>query len=155
MTRHVTFGESCRYELPDYHGENVNKLFGLSFGFGGVHHNSARFGWRWSRSQQCIELLAYCYVNGVRNWDEQKRFPVVARVLPSQTVRCEIAAAYEYINGQDVPVYTFMVEGPGIHCLLSVPRVDVPPYGLTCGLYFGGALPAPHDIHVTIGRHGK
>lgn len=148
MTRSVTFGASCAYPSAAYNSQDVNKLFGLSFGFGGVHNNSARFGWRWSMADQCIELLAYCYVNGVRNQDEQLRFPVVARVQPGQKVYCGIrkdARAYEFFcnDGQtDNPEQVVRVPAPS----------SLPGYGLTHGLYFGGALTCPHRMSVQIDR---
>ena len=154
MSRLVTFDANCAYDAPAYNEQDANKLFGLSFGFGGVHHNSARFGWRWSHADQCIELLAYCYVNGQRNQDEQLRFPVVGQILPGgPPVRCEVAAAWQSgPNQSEQPVYTFLAEGQGISGLVAVPRVDVPHYGITHGLYFGGELTAPHDMTVRIDR---
>lgn len=162
MQRYVTFDKSCRYELPDYNSLDVNKLFGLSFGWGAyknvggpgyippVHWNSARFGWRWSRSQQCIELLAYCYVNGKRNWDEQMRFPVVTQVQLGEQVECMI----QLVEGTLGPQYgfsTYKVNSP-ITGSAWIGTVEQPHYGFTCGLYFGGSQPASHDIHVTINR---
>lgn len=147
IERVVEFLLSCRYELPEYHREDVNKLFGLSFGFFALHQNSARFGWRWSRSEECFELLAYCYVDGERNWDEQLRFPVVAKVKPHQPVRCTI---YAYKN-----CYCFTVvdvaTGTSLGCV-TVPRITAPTYGLIHSLYFGGKLPAPHTMKLVMRR---
>jgi hypothetical protein len=149
MERYVTFDASCAYDSAPYNSEDVNKLFGLSFGLRGVHWNSARFGWRWSNSDQCIELLAYCYKHGKRNQDEQLRFPVVAQVKPGEKVALEIV--YESDG------YTFCVHtehGGYIGCTSVTAGVpaDLPHYGLTHGLYFGGSQPAPHDMRLQIDR---
>lgn len=159
MSRTVTFGESCQYDSAPYNSEDVNKLFGLSFGFGGVHHNSARFGWRWSKADQCIELLAYVYNRGERNWNTQLRFPVVAQVplgvqLDCRLLYMESNDAWNYArNGAQ---YVFTVTHPGGVDVAWVPApAAIASYGLTHGLYFGGSQPAPHDIHVIIDRHGK
>lgn len=153
MVRLVTFAPECAYDSAPYNERDVNKLFGLSFGFGGVHHNSARFGWRYSMADKCIELLAYCYVDGRRNWDEQLRFPVVAQVQPGEKLLLEIQ--YEPDG------YTFSVHsaedgryGGFIGCRsvnANVPH-GLPRLGLTHGLYFGGTLAAPHTMAVRIDR---
>jgi hypothetical protein len=154
ISRYVTFSPECRYDSADYNSQDVNKLFGLSFGFGGVHGNSARFGWRWSNSDQCIELLAYVYVDGVRNQDAQLRFPVVAQVGLGETVKCTVG----YLLLQGKPEYCFWVQS-----IAPVPNAQIknvvvplaaslPGFGLTHGLYFGGELTAPHTMTVQIDR---
>lgn len=148
MSRFVTFDASAKYDSPAYNGEDVNKLFGLSFGFGGVHLNSARLGWRWSHTDQCIELLAYVYNDGQRNQDEQLRFPVVAQVKPGELVECFIVVTTIELTGE--PIYAFSVAGKGQSAVKR--PTHLPYFGLTHGLYFGGALPAPHDITVRIDR---
>jgi hypothetical protein len=147
IERYVTFDASCAYDSVPYNATDVNKLFGLSFGFGGVHHNSARFGWRWSNGDQCIELLAYVYNAGTRNWDEQLRFPVVAQVKPGQRVYCKI----QYTGGAFY--FRCLNAELNIYGELNVPApIDLPGFGLTHGVYFGGALTAPHDMSVQIDR---
>lgn len=154
MTRYVRFHEDCQYESSDYNSQDVNKLFGLSFGVGGVHDNSARFGWRWSKADQCIELLAYVYKEGTRNWDEQLRFPVVMQVKPGQVVRCDIETVYVKAGELNTPYYTFIASvGEEPFQAVYVPRPDsLPRYGLTHGLYFGGDLVAPHQMTVDISQ---
>lgn len=147
MARYVTFSPECRYDSAPYNSQDVNKLFGLSFGFGGVHDNSARFGWRWSNSDQCIELLAYVYKDGVRNWDEQMRFPVVAQVQPGQRVYCKIqhtgGGYYFRCLNTELTIYgEIIVPAP----------IDPAGFGLTHGFYFGGQLVSPHDMTVQIDR---
>jgi hypothetical protein len=151
MARYVTFDKSCAYDSAAYNADDVNKLFGLSFGFGGVHHNSARFGWRWSKSAQCIELLAYCYVNGVKNWDEQLRFPVVAQVGLNERIELEIVAVEH--KGD----FSYIFTAKRVHEIFSHTKViagptSLPGFGLTHSFYFGGELTAPHDVSATITR---
>lgn len=151
MERYVTFDANCQYDSADYNSQDVNKLFGLSFGFGGVHGNSARFGWRWSKSDNCIELLAYVYTHGVRNQDAQLRFPVVAQVKPGQRVCCKIQAWWH--PETSAPCYEFETSSTMPGHEIFVPRPEsLPNFGLTHGLYFGGALAAPHDMSVQIDR---
>lgn len=155
MERRVTFDASCQYNSPAYNGDDVNKLFGLSFGFGDVHWNSARFGWRWSHRDQCIELLAYVYNKGKRNQDEQLRFPVVTQVKPSASM---ILCIYYWkeINGPyGHPHFEFTAspnEDIASKSVMVSASTGLPSYGLTHGLYFGGSLPAPHEMSVRIDR---
>lgn len=138
----VQFTESCAYTLPDYNQEDVNKLHGASFGLGAIHGSSARFGWRWSRSSQKIELLAYVYDRGIRNWDSQLRFPVVASVAIGESVRCSLRVT--------PTAYVFHVTqgDQTLGQMVSVPHGRIPSWGLTSSLWFGGALPAPQTIYV-------
>ena len=151
LTRRVVFGADCAYDSAPYNAQDVNKLCGLSFGWRGVHYNSARFGWRWSNADQCVELLAYCYCQGARNWDAQLRFPVVAQVRPGQDIACALAYANE-----TTPTFTFTVRETGSGKVLGTAYVQapnvLPSFGLVEGLYFGGELTAPHDMHVLIDR---
>ncbi len=65
LSYEVIFDNTCRYEnkIPS-NQRDINKLFG--FADCNSHHqeNSARFGWRWYNDR--LELLTYCYDNGVR-----------------------------------------------------------------------------------------
>ncbi|QNH60767.1 hypothetical protein [Hymenobacter sediminicola] len=139
----VTFGQDCAYSLPDYYAANVNKLFGLSFGFFGVHRNSARFGWYWDPEQQCMRLIAYCYTDGVKDWNLRKEFPVVGRAQLGQRVLCRLVV--------EADAYHFSVSdasGQLVSELRLARPKHLPGFGLTHSLYFGGELPAPHDMHI-------
>lgn len=136
LRRRVRFTESCRYTLPAYNQQDVNKLYGLSFGFS--EENSARFGWRYNPATDKIELLAYVHDGGQLNRDAQYDFPVVAAVAIGEAVELNILVFKS--------LYTFIVGGYG--------TIDVPhsklntTYGVTRGFWFGGSQVAPTDITV-------
>jgi hypothetical protein len=157
----VRFGLSCAYLLPTYHQQNVNKLVGIAWSWLPIrtglplrlgrgkwsfpwdtpaHRHSARWGWRWNPELARIELLAYCYVNGQRNWDQQLEFPVVARLACDEEAELELALVaghYEFTCRQtDGRVSHVRVPAPGVRSTL----------GFSLGLFFGGALPAPQRI---------
>jgi len=138
----VTFDKTCEYELPVYSQGNVNKLFGGYFGLFAEHKNSVRFGWRWSFADKKIELLAYVYDAGKRNWDEQMRFPVVAQIDLDETVECSICVM------PDSYVFEVKKDGKFVGEPVVVPHDRIPSWGFTQSLYFGGAEPAPHDMSV-------
>lgn len=145
--RLVRFDASCAYELPAYNSQDVNKLFGFSLGFLAVHKNSARFGWRYSSSKQAIELLAYCYTQGKRNQDAQLEFPLVATVPLGQEILLELD--YDRTEG----TYTFSTYTPTggfISCLGVETLSNLPWFGLTHSLYFGGDCLCPHNMTITM-----
>lgn len=149
MSRHVRFQEDCEYDMLPYNKDDVNKLFGMSFGLFAGHKNSARFGWRWSKSDQCIELLAYVYTDGKKNWDEQLRYPVVAKLPLGITYKCSID-----VNKQGDFLFTVSLLLENDYFLsgsyLQAGTKPLPCYGFTQGLYFGGSLVAPHDMHIDV-----
>lgn len=152
MQRHVRFHESCRYRLPEYNALDINKLFGLSFGFFALHENSARVGWYYDGSDDRIVLVAYCYVNGQRNWDAQLRFPEIVRVKIGE----EAWLSIEHHFSPAVQQYAFTFQADADHSPwkeVVVPTVNLPEYGFTHSVYFGGVLPAPHTMHLEISKH--
>lgn len=72
------FTSNCIYDLNDQHNQDVNKLYGVSFGL--IHNtttlwgrlfksraNSFRIGWNCALQNRKIQLYAYYYNNGVRH----------------------------------------------------------------------------------------
>lgn len=147
IKRWALFDASCAYTLPAYNTEDVNKLFGLCFGIRGIHYNSARFGWRYSRSGNCIQILAYVYRKGIRNQDEQLRFPLVATVQVGEPIELELES--------DAQSYRFYSRKPGQEqSVLSVPHErQLQFFGLTASLYFGGSQVAPQTMKIMMSRN--
>jgi hypothetical protein len=142
----VRFADNCRYVFPAYNQGDVNKLLGLNFGYRGVHYNSARFGWRWSETDQCIELLAYIYRKGERNWDAQKLFPVLEQVKLNDVIELEI------ISTKDSYIFNTQKSGEAKKTTVYPHEPQLQWFGLTDSLFFGGIMPAPHEIDVEITR---
>ena len=157
MERRVVFHPDCRYTLPAYHAQNVNKLFGLSYGLlphrtatgwdWPGHWNSARFGWFYDAVSDDIVLVAYCYINGRKNWNDQLVYPEVARIRILQPVGCLLE--------RDSIGYFFRVYVPDTGIVLGsylepIINESIPSYGLTHSLYFGGAQPATQNMRVEI-----
>lgn len=138
----VTFSDSCEYTLPAYDAEDVNKLFGASFGFFAVHKNSVRFGWFWDAQDRKIRLVAYVYDNMKKNWDAQMHYPVVADVELNQSVDCIILVK------EDTYILTVEKDGVQVGQTVVVSHGKIPSYGVCQSLYFGGTETCDHDIHV-------
>lgn len=125
----VQFTPSCRYDL-DY--SQINKVFGLSWGLFG--RDSARFGWKsLGNDSDMIQLWAYMHEGG-----EIQRGKGRANVPINTDVELVIDRM-----GRDV---LFTVNGTVMaHYMFD----KAPPrYGWRQWFYFGGRVPAPHNVSI-------
>lgn len=130
----ATFDQTAVYSFDtDGFQDSKNKLLGFSDCNSQHHENSARFGWQWYNDH--LEIFAYCYVNGSR----VEQFMGTAEL--NETGRYEIAIR------DDEYVFRFDDNPP-----VMIQRGAVCDKGMYYMLwpYFGGQLPAPHDVHVAI-----
>ncbi|HEY8402415.1 MAG TPA: hypothetical protein VIK89_14200 [Cytophagaceae bacterium] len=128
----VQFDNSCKYTTQNPANQaDINKLYGLSDCGSQHHENSARFGWRWYEDK--LEILAYCYVEGERDYKPIKV------IQPNQTYsfKLKIAEDQYYFSVDDTTVA--MKRG----CNYNKYRYRLYPY-------FGGDEVAPQDIHIKI-----
>jgi hypothetical protein len=136
LTFYATFDYTAVYDLGDNALQtNKNKLMGFSDCNSMHHQNSARFAWQWYGGR--LEIYAYCYVNGAR---VEKYIGTVAIGSRNRySIRC-LQNHYEFsLNGEEV---------------VTIQRGDTCDKGLYYMLwpYFGGSIPAPHDITLSIER---
>lgn len=128
----VIFKENCIYDLHDEDQYDVNKLFGLSYGY---HHiNSARFGWR--ADGEKIQLSLYCYREGQRYMKD------ICQLDTERTYTLEIkneGTYYEFLISGNTS--SFMAYG-------KITKPQTPKLGYNLFPYFGGNEPAPHDIEI-------
>jgi len=130
----ATFDESARYTLDDPSMQsNKNKLMGFSDCSSLHHENSARFGWQWFNEQ--LQIYAYCYVDSVRVEEFLQTIDINEENLYEITKTGE--QYIFYINGDRKTA----ISRSG-HCESGVSYVLYP--------YFGGSVPAPHDVRVRI-----
>lgn len=136
IRRRVMFYFSAKYNLESEDQADHNKLFGVAFG--GVHKNSARFGWRWDIDKIRFVLSAYCYVNG-----ERIMFDL-----------CTAVAMHWYDCSLEITddLYKFHVfnekkEVIGIDFIRKGHKKKV---GFLLGLFFGGNRAAPSDMTIQI-----
>jgi hypothetical protein len=130
----AVFDNTAIYDLGDEALQsNKNKLLGFSDCNSLHHENSARFAWQWFNNR--LEIYAYTYVNTER----QEAFIGVVEI--NQLNRYRLSIHDEY--------YEFQLnnEEP-----LKMPRGNVGNNGLYYKLwpYFGGSVPAPHDIRIVV-----
>ena len=130
----VTFNQSCKYELEGEDKYDINKLIGFSRG---LHHKeSARFGWRYSSKDDCIELFAYCYVSGNRTYKK------ICNIELNREAILEIAKNKNY--------YTFRVFQGISTYVFTIDSESKFPFGYRLWPYFGGNRKAPHDMVIEL-----
>lgn len=130
------FDETAIYDFHDEASQtNKNKLLGFSDCNSMHHENSARFAWQWHSNQ--LEIYAYCYVNSIR----REEFIGTVPLNESSHYRLEVTASSYIFYLNDLPP-------------VKIERENVCDKGLYYMLwpYFGGSLPAPHDVSIHIKR---
>lgn len=132
-----TFTESCKYNLYDEDQLDWNKLYGVSFGLFGIHKNSVRFVWRYDLYFNAMNIGAYWYIDGVRNFKElcslslNKQYNFKLTFLDNKvifTILDEYIAIGKYILEMDANV-------------INKNKYE-------CGIYFGGNRRAPQRIEI-------
>jgi hypothetical protein len=128
------FNETAIYDLGNIADQNSkNKLLGFSDCNAHHHENSARFAWQWFNNE--LQIYAYCYLNGIR----EERF--------LGTVHPDEFNDYSITLEDDFYVFRLNQLDP-----VKIDRTSTCDKGLYYILwpYFGGSMPAPHDISVDI-----
>lgn len=136
----VKFDVSCQYHLTANETQ-VNKLVGV----GHVHHhlNSIRVGWRWNYRIGLFELVAYRYRNGRVDYAPLCNVPVNKEV--------DIIITYKYEKGSIVTVV--YCSGSSVQFVWKTEHwYEKIPFLYECFPYFGGYMPAPNDIRISIKR---
>ena len=132
---HFAFNESARYGLPNPHELDVNKIIGFADGCLNHHKNSFRLGWRYNLAQDTIEILAYTYVDGVRDIQRLDTIGIF------DAVKCEVTC-------QDT-IYRVVINDHKVHYVRRSHNIK---WGYKHLLYpyFGGKMTAPHSILMLI-----
>jgi hypothetical protein len=129
------FDESAIYTFDEAgFQDSKNKLLGFAECNTQHHENSARFAWQWYHGQ--IEIYAYCYRDGARV--EQ----YLGTTYPGEINQYEIVLTPN--------TYNFRLKNVNV----TIERGSVCNFGAYQMLwpYFGGQLPAPHDVRIDIRR---
>jgi hypothetical protein len=135
----VMFDKSAMYYHGDIDQYDINKLFGLSYGF--HHKNSVRFGWRSvGHYASKIEILAYCYIDGVRVKEENDNLFIGI---------VDIDRFYTYRINVSENSFTFNIFNEGqVLGNKEITHKGLPFWGYNLYPYFGGNRKAPHDINI-------
>jgi hypothetical protein len=139
FTWRVKFTESCRYDFQGDDQYDTNKLVGIGY-LWHHHKDSARFGWRYIPTLTQVELMAYCYVDGVR-------------IIQPLCV-CDIGKVYEITLMDYYKNYIFRVFNEDRERIADWSQLHAHKRKLQYGLwpYFGGNRKAPQEITIQLTR---
>lgn len=131
----VNFKRNCVYDIGISDQADINKLFGIGY-FPSHHNNSVRFGWRYVKEMDAIEILAYWYAKKKRQH--------------ASLCFVKLESCYLYIlnivnNGHILSVYDGSVQIG--HYVISDVKGGM---GYLLRPYFGGNQKAPHDMDIEI-----
>ncbi|MFY0591914.1 hypothetical protein [Roseivirga sp.] len=128
------FDNSARYDLHNNNQQDINKLMGFSEA--NQHHQdgSIRFGWRYDKAQDMVEIFAYAYR------DKQLYYEGITMVEIGQT------AVYRIV----VNPSSYYLEVDGVSLVLDREQKEQKGFYYMLYPYFGGDEKAPHDIHIYI-----
>lgn len=142
ISRKVMFFFDSKYELPDGDQEDHNKLFGVAFG--GVHRNSARYGWRYSLDKKKFILSAYVYAGGNRIMED------LCECVANHWYQCDLLI----VDTSMGKYYQFLVYSESGHTLnpdsYVIRKRGQSLFGFLLGSYFGGNRPAPNRISIDL-----
>lgn len=130
----VAFKIDDLYQLGGTDQLDINKIWGLSFGF--HHNNSVRFGWRWNDTTNINEVFLYYYQDGERKsikiGDCHLGKPFYAQMWVTMTYNkiCVSVEAFDFNT-----TIEFRMRGVAV-------------LGYELGAYFGGNRVAPNDISI-------
>lgn len=131
------FTESCRYNLYTEDQLDWNKLFGVSFGLFGIHKNSARFVWRYNLTTEKIEIGAYWYLDGYRNYYK------LCDVEINNVVNFKLTFLHDSI------IFTVLSDLLPIgKYVLYFDENVLRKQKYECGIYFGGNKRSPQKIEI-------
>lgn len=126
------FNENCRYNLEDVDQLDINKLWGISFGY--HEANSIRIGWVYNLFTDKIDLYYYIYENSVRKYAKFSECFIndtcVVKLLLSNTS------------------FTMIDKGNPWNIISETYNYPDFKLGYYLWPYFGGNEVAPHDIHI-------
>jgi len=129
------FSNNCGYFFGNENDLILNTIFGISFGH--QHKNSIRLGWKWSVQEQCIEIYPYAYINGKYIQELNK---CLSKIKPNELTYCTIE-----INSNNFNISIVTLNSANSTKITKPKLIKI---GYYLFPYFGGKLPAPHDMDI-------
>lgn len=140
---HFIFNGNCNYNYNDANLVNqINKLCGFSFGY--HHTNSIRIGWQTNlEDSNKIKLFYYIYNKGIRT--EKYICDVGIHFLNHIKIVCD------YKNNR---FCIHVLKGDGTTIKIDLVKFIFPKIKIGYYLfpYFGGKLPAPHEMEIYLSK---
>lgn len=128
------FDASARYDLSNDNQHDINKLMGFSEANQHHQEGSIRFGWRYLKDDDRIEILAYAYKNGQRFYERIAEVEIGESLI--YRIELRPSSYYLEVDGVSMVIDRGVKQQKGLYYMLYP--------------YFGGDEKAPHDIHIYI-----
>lgn len=137
IAREVMFHGSCVYDHFTDDQADHNKLFGIGYLLD--KRESARIGWRWDTEKYKFVLSLYCHVGG------RIELTDLCDVIPFQRAKCFLRVRTGFYEAEVLTEDGSVQMGRDTITHTHQKRLAV-----QLGLFFGGTLPAPHDMKIEI-----
>jgi len=138
----VIFTPSCEYDLGNDDQLDINKLFGIGY-LPGHHQNSIRFGWNYSLVKKTVQLFAYQYAGGRREYQH------IREVRIGDVLNLEIRVNKGIRQGRIVTFHELWINGEEVYFTEAVQPSRI---GYLLRPWFGGNQYAPHDMWIVMKR---
>ncbi len=131
------FSNNCKYDLQDSNQFDVNKLYGLGWGFKGPLYNSYRIGWRYNAIKDKIELFLFIQENKTRTLKYLDAVELNQEFTVRMIVDNNNLLVYLYLQGQQTITASYQFKSIGKILYRCFP-------------YFGGDQTAPDTMNIFI-----
>lgn len=141
----VTFHNSWKYDLENFEQRDFNKVIGVGF-FPSHKTNSIRFGARYNKNTNKIDVVPYAYINKVRfiPKDDKGKELILSP--------CDLNVEYTFVISISKFNYTLRInkEGKNLGQTIIIKKGHNKKFAYLLKPFFGGNITAPHDILTTI-----
>lgn len=133
------FSKECLYDLGNDNNQDINKLFGLGFGFN--HHiQSFRIGWNCEKQNDKIQLFSYYYNDSIRKME------YICDINVDEVYDC-----YIYFDRASNRIFVdISQESFNINNSYDFRFKDCKRWGFYLFPYFGGDECSPHKMKSTV-----
>lgn len=130
------FDKSCRYNLNGIDQEDINKLYGICWGFN-PHKNSYRIGWNYDLSNDIVRIYSYWYQN------VERKFKEICSCIIGESVQFEIVFDRNF-----GAIYTTVrtLNMPKAYSVINYNFNKVSNFSYRMNPYFGGNQVCDHDV---------
>jgi hypothetical protein len=126
--------EDGRVNTCDFKIKILNRYVAF---FRPVHWQSARFVWRWNIDKQTFESTSYCYIKGVRTYDD-----IIFNIPLNKGFDFKITKTFNNYY------FTSWMGNIKIFDKVESAKQKTKPYGYYLGFFFGGNQSTPKEIKI-------
>lgn len=137
----VIFSKGSDYSITTRDQDDINKLYGLGWGWRGPSYNSYRIGWRWNARNKTVDLFLFVQEQRSRWFDLIGQVEIGEQSTIRMIVESGKLFVYFYKDNNYLKVSQYKFRG----------KIGWLKY--RCFPYFGGNQKAPNDVEILIKQH--